>query len=89
MMRPGSPEHGSQQDARAAPKPIVPPKSFPHCIVWSPIPLVTWFIPFIGHMGEYSPLLCRCRPSSPTIQHESEFYIKYDTVPRCKAFLRR
>ncbi|ETK87221.1 hypothetical protein F441_08450 [Phytophthora nicotianae CJ01A1] len=24
---------------------------FPFCIVWSPIPILTWFLPFIGHMG--------------------------------------
>jgi len=24
---------------------------FPHCVVWSPIPLLTWLLPFIGHMG--------------------------------------
>ncbi|KAI9993375.1 hypothetical protein PInf_015453 [Phytophthora infestans] len=24
---------------------------FPYCIVWSPIPVLTWFLPFIGHMG--------------------------------------
>ncbi|CAG7730001.1 unnamed protein product [Allacma fusca] len=24
---------------------------YPYCIVWTPIPLLTWFFPFIGHMG--------------------------------------
>ncbi|XP_030765116.1 transmembrane protein 222 isoform X2 [Sitophilus oryzae] len=24
---------------------------FPFCIVWTPIPLLTWLFPFIGHMG--------------------------------------
>merc|ERR1711879_548823 len=24
---------------------------FPYCIVWTPLPLITWFLPFIGHMG--------------------------------------
>ncbi|KAK0415204.1 hypothetical protein QR680_011828 [Steinernema hermaphroditum] len=24
---------------------------FPYCIVWTPIPFITWFFPFIGHMG--------------------------------------
>ncbi|CAD5215077.1 unnamed protein product [Bursaphelenchus xylophilus] len=24
---------------------------FPYCIVWTPIPMITWFFPFIGHMG--------------------------------------
>lgn len=26
-------------------------KRFPYCIVWSPLPLITWFCPIIGHMG--------------------------------------
>jgi hypothetical protein len=24
---------------------------FPLCIVWTPLPLLTWFVPFIGHVG--------------------------------------
>ncbi|KAF4518680.1 hypothetical protein B566_EDAN002714 [Ephemera danica] len=24
---------------------------YPSCIVWTPIPLLTWLFPFIGHMG--------------------------------------
>jgi hypothetical protein len=24
---------------------------FPYCIVWSPLPPITWVLPFIGHMG--------------------------------------
>lgn len=24
---------------------------FPFCIVWTPLPMITWFLPFIGHMG--------------------------------------
>lgn len=24
---------------------------YPHCIVWTPLPLLTWLFPFIGHMG--------------------------------------
>lgn len=24
---------------------------YPYCIVWTPLPLITWFLPFIGHMG--------------------------------------
>lgn len=31
---------------------IDPSKSrFPHCIVWTPIPCLTWLFPIIGHMG--------------------------------------
>eukprot|EP01121_Diplochlamys_sp_Union-15-3_P021730 TRINITY_DN895_c0_g1_i1.p1 TRINITY_DN895_c0_g1~~TRINITY_DN895_c0_g1_i1.p1 ORF type:complete len:194 (+),score=19.92 TRINITY_DN895_c0_g1_i1:35-583(+) len=25
--------------------------SFPLCIVWTPLPLLTWLLPFIGHLG--------------------------------------
>ncbi|GBG61046.1 hypothetical protein CBR_g18639 [Chara braunii] len=24
---------------------------FPYCIVWTPLPIIAWFIPFIGHLG--------------------------------------
>lgn len=24
---------------------------YPYCIVWTPIPMLTWLFPFIGHMG--------------------------------------
>jgi hypothetical protein len=24
---------------------------FPYCIVWTPIPMISWILPFIGHMG--------------------------------------
>ena len=24
---------------------------YPYCIVWTPIPMLTWMFPFIGHMG--------------------------------------
>jgi hypothetical protein len=24
---------------------------YPHCIVWTPIPCLTWLLPFVGHMG--------------------------------------
>eukprot|EP01041_Mallomonas_annulata_P000820 gene820-1596_t len=31
---------------------ISPSKNrFPYCIVWSPLPPITWIFPFIGHMG--------------------------------------
>lgn len=33
-------------------EPIDPARSrFPCCIVWTPLPLISWFVPFIGHMG--------------------------------------
>ena len=24
---------------------------YPYCIVWTPLPVISWFIPIIGHMG--------------------------------------
>lgn len=33
-------------------KPVDPSKQlFPNCIVWSPLPPITWLLPFIGHTG--------------------------------------
>ena len=24
---------------------------FPNCLVWTPIPVLTWVLPFVGHLG--------------------------------------
>ena len=24
---------------------------YPYCVVWTPLPIITWFLPFIGHTG--------------------------------------
>ncbi|XP_028936693.1 transmembrane protein 222 isoform X2 [Ornithorhynchus anatinus] len=37
--------------AAAGPKMDVQRSRFPHCVVWTPIPVLTWFFPIIGHMG--------------------------------------
>ncbi|KAJ8407020.1 hypothetical protein AAFF_G00292960 [Aldrovandia affinis] len=26
-------------------------RRYPYCIVWTPIPLLSWLLPFVGHMG--------------------------------------
>ncbi|TKR64161.1 hypothetical protein L596_024743 [Steinernema carpocapsae] len=46
-------EHGDVVDPRGnRPEPINPVRNrFPYCIVWVPIPLISWFFPFIGHIG--------------------------------------
>lgn len=33
--------------------PVVDParNRYPYCVVWSPLPPITWFLPFIGHTG--------------------------------------
>ncbi|BAF13491.1 protein RTE1-HOMOLOG [Oryza sativa Japonica Group] len=37
---------------RSQPAPIDPRRArFPCCIVWTPLPLISWLIPFIGHIG--------------------------------------
>jgi len=30
---------------------VQPPRQFPFCIVFTPIPVVSWILPFIGHVG--------------------------------------
>lgn len=29
----------------------VPNNRYPYCIVWTPLPLISWIIPIIGHTG--------------------------------------
>lgn len=56
MEQNADPEHGLMMEY-TSPQPlqIDPDRArFPCCIVWTPIPVLSWFIPFIGHMG-----LCR------------------------------
>lgn len=38
---------------RAPTKARIDPENarFPYCIVWTPLPLISWFLPFIGHTG--------------------------------------
>ncbi|CAL8102922.1 unnamed protein product [Calicophoron daubneyi] len=31
---------------------VNPPRHrFPHCLVWTPIPILTWILPIVGHLG--------------------------------------
>jgi len=32
-------------------RPISPPQSFPCCLVWTPLPVLAWIFPIIGHAG--------------------------------------
>uniref|UniRef100_A0A1Q3F8Z0 Protein with signal anchor n=1 Tax=Culex tarsalis TaxID=7177 RepID=A0A1Q3F8Z0_CULTA len=43
-------ESSGDPPAAAAPINFATDK-YPFCIVWTPIPVLTWFFPFIGHMG--------------------------------------
>lgn len=42
----------SQQSNRKSPAVVDPSRDrYPYCLVWSPLPLITWLLPFIGHTG--------------------------------------
>lgn len=45
-------ENDSMKNYHLASERINPEASrFPYCIVWTPIPVLSWLFPFIGHMG--------------------------------------
>eukprot|EP01026_Neomeris_dumetosa_P006572 TRINITY_DN12077_c0_g1_i8.p1 TRINITY_DN12077_c0_g1~~TRINITY_DN12077_c0_g1_i8.p1 ORF type:complete len:235 (+),score=-1.67 TRINITY_DN12077_c0_g1_i8:158-862(+) len=50
---------------------IILPKKFPYCIVWTPIPLITWLFPFIGHMGI-------CLSTGEILDFGASYFINYD-----------
>ncbi|KAM4045697.1 transmembrane protein 222 isoform 2-T2 [Anomaloglossus baeobatrachus] len=50
---------------------------FPHCVVWTPIPVLTWLFPFIGHMGI-------CTSSGVIRDFAGPYYVSED----CMAFGR-
>ena len=42
----------AEEETSMAEGKIDPERSrFPCCVVWTPIPCLTWLLPFIGHMG--------------------------------------
>jgi hypothetical protein len=41
---------GDESTLRLA-APDLSTERFPVCVVWTPIPLITWVLPFVGHMG--------------------------------------
>jgi len=55
--RQADPEDEGRDVTEELRKPDKPPSvdpaaaRFPYCVVWTPIPIVTWLVPFIGHMG--------------------------------------
>ncbi|BDA41133.1 Transmembrane protein 222 [Coccomyxa sp. Obi] len=55
------------------PLPIVPPKQFPYCIVWVPIPVITWLLPFVGHMGI-------CTSKGVTLDFAGPYFISVDNL---------
>ena len=52
---------------------VSPPKRFPFCIVWSPIPFLTWVFPFIGHVGV-------CLSSGIILDFAGPYYVAMDTM---------
>lgn len=46
-------EHHLMIGKSASPIMLIDPRRarFPCCIVWTPIPVISWLIPFIGHIG--------------------------------------
>ncbi|XP_076027671.1 transmembrane protein 222 [Genypterus blacodes] len=45
-------EKESMKNYRIASERVNPESGrFPYCIVWTPIPVLSWLFPFIGHMG--------------------------------------
>lgn len=54
--------------------PIVsPPKRFPFCIVWTPIPVITWLLPFVGHVGI-------CLSSGIILDFAGPYYVAMDQL---------
>ena len=44
-------ETHSRLSSRVLP-PIDPRKArFPCCLVWAPLPVISWLVPFVGHLG--------------------------------------
>lgn len=46
---------------------------YPYCIVWTPIPFLTWFFPFIGHMGI-------CTSSGVIRDFAGSYYVSEDNM---------
>lgn len=46
-------EHALMIDGSMQHSPQIDPKKsrFPCCIVWTPLPILSWLVPFIGHVG--------------------------------------
>ncbi len=46
---------------------------FPYCIVWVPIPVITWLLPFVGHMGI-------CTSKGVTLDFAGPYFISVDNL---------
>ena len=41
----------TSSDVQTLPKVDPSANRYPYCVVWSPLPVITWLFPFIGHLG--------------------------------------
>lgn len=46
---------------------------FPYCVVWTPIPLISWLLPFVGHMGI-------CTSKGITLDFAGPYFISVDNL---------
>eukprot|EP00897_Mesotaenium_endlicherianum_P010365 jgi/Mesen1/9357/ME000061S08806 len=44
---------------------------FPYCLVWTPLPVVAWLVPFIGHLGI-------CREDGVILDYAGSYFINVD-----------
>lgn len=52
---------------------VSPPKRFPFCVVWTPIPVLTWLLPFVGHVGI-------CLSSGIILDFAGPYYVAMDAL---------
>ena len=52
---------------------VSPLKRFPYCVVWTPIPVITWLLPFVGHIGI-------CLSSGIILDFAGAYYVAMDSL---------
>lgn len=52
---------------------VAPPKHFPYCVVWTPIPVLSWVFPFVGHVGI-------CLSSGIILDFAGPYYVAVDSL---------
>ncbi|KAK9803202.1 hypothetical protein WJX73_002787 [Symbiochloris irregularis] len=52
---------------------VQPPRCFPYCLVWCPIPVLSWLLPFVGHMGI-------CTSTGKILDFAASFYVSADAM---------
>ena len=53
MNRQNHSDREEEQPLQSSQDEVLDPKAhrFPLCVVWCPIPIITWILPFVGHAG--------------------------------------